>query len=421
MSKKKELVPKRRFKEFENAPAWKQRKLMNLYKEGASGGTPNTSKTEYYNGCIPFLGISDITNSNGYIHKTEKTITIEGLNNSTSWLVPSESISLAMYASVGKVAILKTNVATSQAFYNMVFNDLTKRDFIFQYLLKTEVENGWEENISTGTQGNLNAAKVKSFKVNIPISSKEQRKISDFLFNLDNLITRHQRKLEKMKELKKSYLSEMFPAEGERKPKRRFAGFTDDWEQRKLGDVAQFSKGRGYARNDLRPSGKEIILYGSLYTAYQTLITSSNCFVHEKDNSVFSTGKEIVVPSSGETAEDIARASAVQKAGIILGGDLNIIHPIEEINPIFLALEVTNGSPKYELEKMAQGKSVVHIHNSDLSEIVISYPDQLEQKKIEVFFAEIDSIITLHQRKLEKLKNIKKAYLNEMFPRTERE
>ena len=188
-----------------------------------------------------------------------------------------------------------------------------------------------------------------------------------------------------------------------------------------MGDVAQFSKGRGYARNDLRPSGKEIILYGSLYTAYQTLITSSNCFVHEKDNSVFSTGKEIVVPSSGETAEDIARASAVQKAGIILGGDLNIIHPIEEINPIFLALEVTNGSPKYELEKMAQGKSVVHIHNSDLSEIVISYPDQLEQKKIEVFFAEIDSIITLHQRKLEKLKNIKKAYLNEMFPRTERE
>ena len=199
MSKKKELVPKRRFKEFENAPAWKQRKLMNLYKEGASGGTPNTSKTEYYNGCIPFLGISDITNSNGYIHKTEKTITIEGLNNSTSWLVPSESISLAMYASVGKVAILKTNVATSQAFYNMVFNDLTKRDFIFQYLLKTEVENGWEENISTGTQGNLNAAKVKSFKVNIPISSKEQRKISDFLFNLDNLITRHQRKYNEQK------------------------------------------------------------------------------------------------------------------------------------------------------------------------------------------------------------------------------
>lgn len=81
-----------------------------------SGGTPDSTNKRYYNGDIPFLSISDITNSNGYIYKTEKHITRLGLDNSVAWLVPSGSISLAMYASVGKVAILKVESATSQAF-----------------------------------------------------------------------------------------------------------------------------------------------------------------------------------------------------------------------------------------------------------------------------------------------------------------
>ena len=122
-------------------------------------------------------------------------------------------------------------------------------------------------------------------------------------------------------------------------PKRRFNEFenSEAWEQRKLGEVANFSKGRGYSKNDLTEEGTPIILYGSLYTNYQTVINEVNTFTVDKVNSVYSLGNEVVVPSSGESAEDIARASAIANKGIILGGDLNIIYPNENINSIFLA------------------------------------------------------------------------------------
>ncbi|NSP59791.1 restriction endonuclease subunit S, partial [Enterococcus faecalis] len=116
--KKDETLPRVRFADFEGE--WEQCKLKNLFLKGGSGGTPTSSNSDYYNGDIPFLSISDITKSNGYIYTTEKCISLEGLKNSSAWIVPKESISLAMYASVGKVAILKLDIATSQAFYNMI-------------------------------------------------------------------------------------------------------------------------------------------------------------------------------------------------------------------------------------------------------------------------------------------------------------
>ena len=91
--------------------AWKEYSIDNIIVKGGSGGTPNTSITDYYNGSIPFLSITDITNSNGFIYDTEKHISEEALNSSAAWIVPKESISLAMYASVGKVAILKRDSA----------------------------------------------------------------------------------------------------------------------------------------------------------------------------------------------------------------------------------------------------------------------------------------------------------------------
>ena len=161
--------------------------------KGGSGGTPSTSVSEYYLGNIPFLGITDITNSDGYIYDTEKHITDDALNNSSAWIVPAESISLAMYASVGKVAILKQNTATSQAFYNLVFDNNILRDYIFQYLKKMETLNQWTALISTGTQANLNADKVKKLIISIPKNIDEQCHIGKILIYIDNLITLHQR------------------------------------------------------------------------------------------------------------------------------------------------------------------------------------------------------------------------------------
>ena len=135
------------------------------------------------------------------------------------------------------------------------------------------------------------------------------------------------------------------------KPKIRFKGYEDDWEQRKLDNVAEFSKGRGYSKGDLIELGTPIILYGRLYTNYETSISDVDTYVEAKDGSVYSRGGEVIVPASGESAEDIARAATVDKSGILLGGDLNVVMPNEDINSGFLAISISNGNPQRELAK----------------------------------------------------------------------
>ena len=206
-------------------------------------------------------------------------------------------------------------------------------------------------------------------------------------------------------------------AEKSRKPKIRFAGFTEAWEQRKAKDLGRFSKGCGYSKADLIPNGTPIILYGRLYTNYQSTISEVDTYALKKKNSILSKGNEVVVPASGETAEDIARASAIIKRGVILGGDLNIIEPLPSINPEFLALSISNGYPQKVLAQKAQGKSVVHIHNSDIQDLPIAYPLREEQNNIAGLFRHLDRLITLHQRKRDRLGNIKKAMLEKMFPK----
>ena len=199
-------------------------------------------------------------------------------------------------------------------------------------------------------------------------------------------------------------------------PEIRFKGFTDAWAQRKLGEVAEFSKGSGYSKSDLSDVGMPIILYGRLYTRYETVIEDIDTFVDPKENSVISCGGEIIVPSSGETAEDISRASVVGKKGIVLGGDLNIVRADSTINPTFLAFTISNGNQQKELTRRAQGKSVVHLNNSDLKEVMLQLPSFPEQTAIGNFFRTLDDTITLHRRRLEGLKELKKGYLQLMFP-----
>ena len=200
-------------------------------------------------------------------------------------------------------------------------------------------------------------------------------------------------------------------------PKIRFKGFTDAWEQRKLKELASFAKGSGYSKTDIKAEGTPIILYGRLYTKYETTINDVDTFAEAKKGSIYSKGSEVIVPASGETAEDIARASFVSKPGILLGGDLNIIYPNSAIEPTFLALSISNGEQQKSLAKKAQGKSVVHLHNSDLETVQITYPTREEQRQIGAYFRTLDRLITLHQRKCETLKKLKKSMLQKMFPK----
>lgn len=199
-------------------------------------------------------------------------------------------------------------------------------------------------------------------------------------------------------------------------PEVRFEGFTEDWKDEQLEHLGHFLKGNGYSKSDIRKSGHPIILYGRLYTNYNLLIDNVDTFTQPKEGSVYSEGGEVIIPSSGESAEDIIIASVVKNEQVILGGDLNIIRPKENLNSKFLALSISNGLVYKELVKKAQGKSVVHIRNSDLQETYLPYPDIYEQEKIADLFLNLDKLIKNHQTQLTKLKNLKKAMLTKMFP-----
>lgn len=183
-----EDVPELRFEGFTDP--WEQRKLGELFAKGGSGGTPTATEPSYYNGEIPFLGIADIEDR--YIDSTAKSLTEDGLNNSAAWVVPSGAICLAMYASVGKVGICELDLATSQAFYNMVFDSQALRDYVYARLDKADANAEWEPLISTGTQANLNAEKVKGFQMAVPCC-EEADLVGSFFRGLDSLIALHQR------------------------------------------------------------------------------------------------------------------------------------------------------------------------------------------------------------------------------------
>ena len=249
----------------------------------------------------------------------------------------------------------------------------------------------------------------------VPANHAEQKAIAKSLAELDSLITLHQRKHDKLVQLKKSMLDKMFPKPGETEPEIRFEGFTDPWEQRKLGELCTFSKGHGYSKADIRDAGTPLILYGRLYTQYESRIEDVDTFAVEQDGSLLSKGNEVIVPASGETAEDIAVASSVRRSGIILGGDLNVITPVSKLDPDYTSLAITYSKAHDDLAKRAQGKSVVHVHGNDIAEVEIPYPSESEQKRISAVVLGLDSLITLHQRKLELLRNIKKSLLDRMF------
>lgn len=202
------------------------------------------------------------------------------------------------------------------------------------------------------------------------------------------------------------------------KPEIRLKGFEGEWNKVSLSKIAKFSKGSGYSKMDLKESGTPIILYGRLYTNYETVISDVDTYVTKKENSVVSKGGEIIIPASGETPEDIACASVVKKSGIILGGDLNVITiDSPSYDKAFTSLAISYGAVHDELAKSAQGKTVVHLHNSEIAKAQIYYPNSsAEQKAIADFFKSIDSMILEMIKKIASLKQMKSASLISMFP-----
>ena len=400
-----------RFEKFDKN--WLFVKISDLASQFKTGGTPSTKEPTFWGGSIPWIQSSDIQKDILFGVIPQKFISEEGLQNSSAKLIPKNSIAIVTRVGVGKLAIIDQDYATSQDFLSL--SDFDGDILFIVYSIYRMLQKESTQLQGTSIKG-ITKEDLLSKKICLP-EIDEQSAIGSLFRTLDDLLASYKDNFANYQSLKATMLSKMFPKAGQTVPEIRLDGFEGEWEVQTLKELASFSKGNGYTKNDLVNSGKEIILYGRLYTNYQTIISKVNTFVTSvKVNTVISKGGEVIVPASGETAEDISRASVVEKSGIILGGDLNIIYPDEKkVDSIFLALTISNGSQQKELIKRAQGKSVVHLRNNDLEKVILHYPSMEEQQAIGTYFSNLDNLITAHQEKISQLETLKKKLLQDMF------
>lgn len=199
-----ETTPRVRFKGFEGE--WKSVTLGEI-AEMQSGGTPSSHNSEYYNGNIPFLSITDMTNAGKYINSTIKSITEYGLANSSARIYPAGTLMYAMYASLGKCSITNIDVAISQAILGFSLSNEIDREFLYQYLCN--IESSIKCFGQTGTQTNLSKSIVEKFNILIPTLS-EQKLVGNLLSSLDSQISLQTQRLEKLKQIKSACLDNMF-------------------------------------------------------------------------------------------------------------------------------------------------------------------------------------------------------------------
>jgi type I restriction enzyme S subunit len=194
----------------------------------------------------------------------------------------------------------------------------------------------------------------------------------------------------------------------------RFSEFKDEWEMKKLGEVAKFSKGKGISKADIIVDGKiECIRYGELYTLYgETIDVIKSRTNIPTNNLVFSEANDVIIPASGESQIDIATASCVLKSGIALGGDLNIIKTNK--NGVYLSYYL-NSSKKKDIANLAQGISVVHLYSSQLALLNLSFPSLPEQTKIASFLTSVDKKLSQLKQKKNLLEQYKKGVMQKLF------
>lgn len=190
-------------------------------------------------------------------------------------------------------------------------------------------------------------------------------------------------------------------------PNLRFS-YKGDWSKRKLNEICLFFKGNGLSKSDLSNEGFPCILYGELYTTYKNevisdIISKTNTTL---SNPFLSRNNDLIIPGSGEDPIDIAVARAIYQNDIILGGDLNILRPKSNVSAAFLSYQL-NGVRRYDIAKKAQGKSIVHLHNSDLKEVLVSIPSYDEQLHIVKLLTKIDEMIETQSKIINDYKILK--------------
>lgn len=198
-------------------------------------------------------------------------------------------------------------------------------------------------------------------------------------------------------------------------PNLRFPEFQGEWQEERLADIADLSKGIGISKDQLSADGEPCILYGELYTKYKSETIKEVISKTNIDNTklVKSKANDVIIPCSGETAEEIATARCVLKDDVLLGGDLNIIR-LHGYDGSFMSYQL-NGNRKYDIAKVAQGVSVVHLYGEHLKNIKTINPGLNEQKKIANLLSLLDDRISTQNKIIEKLESLIKGIRNDVF------
>ena len=396
-------VPALRFRGFDNA--WEQHKLSEL-ADIVGGGTPSTAISEYWDGDIDWYAPAEIADQI-FVNLSQKKITTEGLNNSSAKMLPVGTVLFTSRAGIGKTAILTKEGCTNQGFQSIIpHKDELDSYFVFS---RTDELKRYGETVGAGsTFVEVSGKQMANMTISIPATMGEQRQIGTYFRNLDNLIILHQRKLEMLKKVKKSMLEKMFPKNDAKVPEVRFSDFTDAWEQRRAKDIFVAFADKGYPELPVLSATQD---RGMIRRDENSINIH-----HDKKNE---EGYKRVLPGqfvihlrsfqggfAHSTIEGIT-----SPAYIVFGFAESKDHCSEYWKYIFISetfikrLEtVTYG--------IRDGRSISYDEFLTLSFVI---PYQEEQIRIAQYLKKLDHLISLHQRKLEKLKNIKKSMLEKMF------
>ena len=405
-------IPSIRFRGFDDA--WEQRKLGDIGKARSGVGFPDAEQGGVTG--IPFFKVSDMnlggnenemTVANNYV--TAEQIAVH------RWS-PITELPAIFFAKVGAAVMLNRKRLCRFPFLldnnTMAYSlSSTKWDADFAKTLFGTVD--LTSLVQVGALPSYNAGDVESMEIYLP-SLLEQEQIGGFFKQLDNLITLHQRKFEKLTNVKKSMLEKVFPQNGSSYPEIRFKGFTDPWEQRKLGDVV-----KEITRND--PESEAPIM----------MITANNGFIEQSERYAFNNAgeslKKYILLKKGELAYNHG-ASKLRSYGscFALTTAENARIPFvyhcfsaENQNAEFMSIELNGAEIANQLRKIvssgARMDGLLNISFDEYTSVSVLLPGTEEQDRIADFFRQLDNLITLHQRELEKLQSIKKALLEKMF------
>ena len=397
---KKSDAPAIRFKGFSDA--WEQRKLSEMCGTFEYG--LNAAAKEF-DGKNKYIRITDIDDASREFLLSDLSSPDICLDGMSKYLLSSGDIVFARTgASVGKTYIYRENdgiVYFAGFLIRAKVNQDNDAEFVFQSTLSPSYEKYIRITSQRSGQPGVNAQEYGEYDLFAP-SKEEQQRIGHFLRGIANLITLHQRKFEKLTNVKKSMLEKMFPQNGSSYPEIRFKGFTDPWEQRKLGDVVQITMGQS-------PDGSTYSDEPSDYILVQGNADLQNGWVCPRIWTTQITKKA----DAGDLIMSVrAPAGAMGKTAYnaVIGRGVAAIKGNEFIYQLLVKMD-TDGFWK----TLSCGSTFESLNSDNIKNAEVKIPTTAEQKKIGGLFQYLDNLITLHQRELEKLQNIKKSMLEKMF------